>query len=93
MVVMLLVLMWIVYRIARHASMDKENKFDFAEAFLDTNGKSSMARICVFAALVVSTWTLIALVVTDALSEWFYTAYLGAFVLNGIGSKFAEKKE
>lgn len=69
-----------------------DGKFDFAQAFLGADGKTSMARICTFTALAVSTWALVALVQTDKLTEWFYTAYLGAFVLNGTVNKWIDSK-
>ena len=90
---MMLVLLFLVaYRISRKASQDPNNKFSFGEAFTDATGKTSMGRLAVFVALVVSTWALIALVMTDELTEWFLSAYLGAFVINGVGSKLADKK-
>jgi hypothetical protein len=84
-------LLVVAWRISAGASRNPDNKFDLSESFTDDNGKTSMARISVFVALVVSTWVLVALVVTNRLTEWFYTAYIGAFVINGIGSKFADK--
>jgi hypothetical protein len=93
MAVMLLMLLLIVYRIARHANNDPDNKFSFSEAFLDVNGKTSMREVCVFVALVVSTWGFVAMVVTEGLTEFYFGTYIGAFVLNAIGGKFAEKKD
>ena len=69
------------------------SRFDFGEAFIDADGKTSMARICVFVALSVSTWGFVVLVQTGKLSEWYFTAYMGAFVLNGLGSKWLDSKE
>jgi hypothetical protein len=86
------VLLLIIYRISLHATRDNDNDFDFAQAFLDTNGKTSMARICIFGAFVISSWAMVAMVVSDELTEWFLTGYLGSFVLNGVGSKFMENK-
>jgi hypothetical protein len=88
---LLFLLLIIAWRISARASRNPDNKFDLSESFTGDNGKTSMSRISVFVALVVSTWVLIVLVVTNHLTEWFYTAYVGAFVLNGIGSKFADK--
>ena len=88
---MVVLLILVAYRISYKASKNPNNKFDFGEAFTDSTGKTSMGRLSVFVALVVSTWALVALVVTDGLTEWYLTGYLGAFVLNGIGSKFADK--
>ena len=89
---MLGLLCLVAYRISYKASKNPDNKFNLGEAFTDATGKTSMGRLALFVALVVSTWALIALVMTDELTEWFLTAYLGAFVLNGVGSKMADKK-
>ena len=86
-----LVLLCILAAILAYKATHGEGKFDFAQAFSDADGKTSMGRICVFVALTVSTWAMVALVQSDKLTEWFYTAYLGAFVVNGLGSKFLDK--
>lgn len=78
--------------LAYRSSKDETSKFNFAEAFLDANGKTSMARVCTFVALSVSTWALVAMVQMDKLTEWFYTAYLTAFVINGTASKWIDTK-
>lgn len=88
---MLVLLFLVAARISQKASKNPANKFDLSEAFTDLNGKTSMGRLAVFVALVVSTWALIALVMTGDLTEWFLSAYLGAFVVNGVASKFADK--
>lgn len=87
-----LILLCILAAIMAHKATHSDSKFDFAQAFLDADGKTSMARICTFTALAVSTWALVALVQTDKLTEWFYTTYLGAFVLNGTVNKWIDKK-
>lgn len=69
------------------------SKFDFAEAFLDADGKTSMGRICVFVALAVSTWGMVVLVQTDKLTDSYFTIYIGAFVVNGLGSKFLDGRK
>ena len=35
---------------------------------------------------------MVALVQMDKLTEWFYVAYLGAFVVNGVAHKFLDKQ-
>lgn len=90
---LLLILVLMSWRISSSASKNPANKFDLGEAFTDDNGKTSMARVSLFVALIVSTWALVSLVITNRLTEWFYMAYLGAFVLNGVGSKLAERKQ
>lgn len=87
-----LILLCVLAAILAYKATHSDSKFDFAQAFLDADGKTSMARICTFTALSVSTWALVALVQTDKLTEWFYTAYLGAFVLNGTVNKWIDSK-
>ena len=90
---MLLVVIWVAYRVGLHASRDEANKFDFSEAFLGEDGKTSMFKISYFVAIVLSSWTLVALVVTFNLTEWFYMAYVGSFVLGAVGGKFAGRDQ
>lgn len=79
--------------LAYKASHTAGSKFNLDEAFTDATGKTSMARICTFTALATTTWALVALVQSGKLTEWFLAAYLGAFVLNGVASKYIEKKD
>ena len=87
----LLGVMVLFYFVSRGATRCSSNPFDLGEAFIDATGKTSMGRVALFVALVVSSWGFIVLVVTERLTEWFFVAYLGAFVLNGVGSKLADK--
>lgn len=87
-----LIMLCILAAMLAYKATHSDSKFDFAQAFLDADGKTSMARICTFTALAVSTWALVALVQTDKLTEWFFTIYIGAFVLNGTASKWIDKK-
>ena len=88
---LLLLLIVILAAVARNATKCHVNPFNLGQAFTDANGKNSMARLSVFVALVLSSWALVVLVVTESLTEWFFAAYLGAFVINGVGSKLADK--
>jgi hypothetical protein len=88
---MLLLLIVVLASIARNATKSHESPFNLGQAFVDADGKTSMARLSVFIALVISSWAFVVLVVTESLSETFFAAYIGAFVLNGIGSKLADK--
>lgn len=78
---------------AYRTSHSKASKFSLDEAFTDINGKTSLGRIGTFAALSVSSWAFVYLTSTDRLSEWFMTAYLAAWVGNGIGHKWLDKTE
>ena len=92
MTLLLISLAFVLGLFAYLATKNTENKFSLADAFIDVTGKTSMARMCVFGAFIISSWALVSMVVADELTEWFLTAYLGAFVLNGVGSKFISMK-
>ena len=77
--------------LAWKATHSGESRFNFEEAFLDTNGKTSISRIGMFSALVVSTWAFVYMTVDGKMTEWYFTGYMGAWVLNGLGSKFLDK--
>src|ERR1019366_6885394 len=91
--VLLCLLVSLLYLMSHRASKNPANPFNLGEAFVDATGKTSMARLSVFVALIISSWAFVALVVTESLTESFFTAYLAGFVLNGIGSKFADKRK
>lgn len=76
---------------AYRASHSKGSKFSLDDAFMDASGKTSLGRISTFAALAVSTWGFVFLTLEGKLSEWFMTAYLAAWVGNGIGHKWLDK--
>lgn len=77
--------------LAYRASHSVGNKFNLDEAFTDSSGKTSMGRIGIFVALSVSSWGFVYLTLEGKLTEWFMTAFLGAFVLNGGVSKWLDK--
>jgi len=88
----LVALFGVLYYLSVKATKNPNNPFNLGESFIDENGKTSMGRVCIFGAFVVSSWAIVAMVVTDQLTEWMVTAYLGSFVLNGVGSQFAKGK-
>ena len=90
---MVVVLVALVALVAHRANVDKDSKFNLADAFLDDNGKTNMTHVLMFGAWIIASWAMVAMVVSDQLTEWFLAGYLGAFVLNSIGRKFAEKKQ
>lgn len=91
--IILALLMALAGILAWKATHSTDSKFDLSTAFLDAEGKTSMSRIAQFAALTVSTWAFAYLTVGGKLTEWFMTAYLAAWVANGIGSKWLDKKD
>ena len=70
------------------ATKSKQFKFSLDDMFLNSKGKTSLAQFSIFTALIVSTWGFVALVQEGKMTEWYMTAYLGAFVLHGLGTKY-----
>lgn len=87
-IVLLVILAGILAWKATHS----QSQFDFSSAFLDPDGKTSMTRIGVFTALACSTWAFVFLILNDKISEWYFTGYMAAWVLQGVGNKWLENK-
>ncbi len=81
----------LAFMLAYRSSHDKSSDFDFAQAFIDADGKTSLWRIGVFVALATSTWSFVYLVLNDKMSEWYFTGYMAIWVLGGANSKWTEK--
>jgi len=75
------------------ATRNDKSDFDFAEAFADDNGKTSLGRIAYFVALACSSWAFIFLTIRDNLTEWYYTGYMASWVFGALGSKWLDKKD
>jgi hypothetical protein len=76
----------IIYRL--HTS--ENSKFFFDHLLTDDEDKASTSKIATLVALVVSTWAFIHLTLTNALTEWFFIGYIGAWVLNRSISKWTD---
>lgn len=88
----IIILLVILAGILAWKATHSESNFDFASAFLDPDGKTSIGRIGIFVALTCSTWAFVYLVLNDKITEWYFTGYMGAWVLQGVGSKWLETK-
>lgn len=75
---MLMVLgaIWTLYKLN-----SADNNFSVAGAFT-TNGFTDIHKMAFAGAAAVSTWLVFHYAINLALTEWMFTAYLGAFVLN-----------
>ena len=82
----------LAFILAWKATHDEGSRFDFAQAFIDPDGKTSIGRIGIFVALSCSTWAFVYLVLNDKITEWYYTGYMAAWVAQGVGSKWLENK-
>ena len=94
MAILLIFLILCAAWIAEKASKNPNNKFDFSEMFVGDGGKNSMTNFGKFVALVVSSWSVIAIIVTeqsDALIEFVVGAYLSAWVADSIANHFANR--
>ena len=80
------------YFVSRSATRSEAVQFDLAQAFSDSSGKTSMGRITIFGAFIVATWGFVMLILADKMTEWYFTAYMTAFVVNAVGSKALEPK-
>ena len=82
--------------IGEKATKNPDNKFDFSEMFVGQGGKNSMTNFGKFVALVISSWAVVAIVVTeqsDALIEFVLGAYLAAWVTDSVANHFAQRKQ
>lgn len=91
--VVLVLLVILAAILAFSATRDAKSEFNFAEAFVDDVGKTSLGRIAYFVALACSTWAFIFLTIRDNLTEWYYTGYMAAWVFGALGSKWLDKKD
>lgn len=78
--------------LAWKATRNRGSKFDFAQAFLSDDGKTSMARIGQFVALSVSTWAFVYMTSQGKLTEWFFNGYMLVWAATGISNKFIDRK-
>ena len=62
-----------------------DNKLNMVDFITGPQGHGDKYSLAFIAALIVSTWGMWVLVLLDKLSEWYFSAYIGGFVL---GSAF-----
>lgn len=85
--VFLILMVYIFYR----ATVNNRSKFDFFDSFLDINGKTSFFAIAQGVALMVTSLGFIYLIIVDKMTEWYFLDFVGAWVVNSVGGKFADK--
>src|ERR1019366_1187989 len=74
-----------------YGSKSSETKFNFLEAFVNAEGKTSFPRIAQAVALVISSWGFIHITVNKDMTEYYFTIYMTAWVLNSMGNKLIDK--
>jgi hypothetical protein len=84
-------------RLAYTATKSASSPFHFYDFFME-NGRASFSRGAAFVALVISSWGFVSLTLSNTLSEWYYTPYMGIWAAAQIGNKwldraYAAKKE
>lgn len=61
---------------------------DLSQVLVDSvTGKISVEKVAFMTALAISTWGFVTLILRNAMTEWFFTAYVGVFVLGRFGSQ------
>lgn len=68
----------------------RPDSFDFGNMLRDEEGKESALRLAAFGAFGVSTWVLMQLAVTAALTETYYAIYLLTWSGSAVLAKFLE---
>ena len=77
---------WSAYR----ATTSQSNSFHFYDFFME-NGVASFSRGAAFVALALSSWGFVYQTLHGALSEWYYTPYMGIWAAAQVGSKWLDK--
>lgn len=70
---------------------DRKSKFDFAEMFEGTDGKTSMAKFSAFVGTLTSTWVVVALTVLGKITTEMISLYLLILVAGKVSSEIVSK--
>jgi len=68
------------------------NKWHLRDLFLEDSGKASTSKLAQLVALMVSTWAILFLTLHNNLTEGYFLAYIGAWVVNRGATKYFNKK-
>ena len=66
---------------------DPSNSIDINDLFADANGKIGGSKMRLNIAFIISSWILVYYTLNGQLSEWLFTAFLGAFVIDRISAR------
>jgi len=69
-----------------------DNRFKFADLFLDPTGKASMSRVGQWVALCLSSWLLVYVTLHEKYSESAFGLYMASWSLTAVANKYAEKR-
>lgn len=58
-----------------------------------TDGRINESKMARFGAFVVSTWAFVYMVVTEAMTEWYFIGYMTAWVGNALFNKYMSNKK
>jgi len=89
----LTVVFWFVWQLFK-LNNNPNNTFTFSDLFVDpTTGKSGGSQMRINLAFIASTGILLYFSLNDKLSEWFFSAYLLAFIGDRISSRISTPKD
>ena len=83
-----LIILWMLWRI-----QVGKNRIDFRDILLGPDGKASGSKIMQLGAFAVSTWGFIFIIIHNALTEYYFTAYMIAWSGSQIASRWLSIRE
>lgn len=86
--ILILALAWLSY----DCNKDPSNKINVVDLFL-TKGKLDGSKTRLNLAFLFSSWAMMFLTFYDKLTEWFFTAYIAAWVIDRHGSRSTKQED
>jgi hypothetical protein len=69
---------------------DPNNSINVIDLFADPNGKVGGSKMRLNLAFIISSWILVYYTLNGQLSEWLYTAFISAFVIDRISARTSD---
>jgi hypothetical protein len=88
----LAVVFWFIWQLYK-LNNNPNNTFSFSDLFVDESGKAGNSKMRINLAFIASTGILLYFSFNDKLSEWFFSAYLLAFIGDRISSRISTPKD
>jgi hypothetical protein len=86
------IVFWFVWQLYK-LNNNPNNSFAFSDLFIDDNGKAGGSRMRINLAFIVATGVLIYFSLNDKLTEWYFSAYMLAFIGDRISSRINTPKD
>lgn len=84
----LVLLLWLMWRMGRNVSKDPDFKFRFEDMFLDhTIKKASLGHVSFAIVMIILSWGFVYLVMMGSITEWYLLCYGGLGTAAYLGSK------